>query len=444
MRRTRGLVGLATLTLVGAGLTVSGEVAAAGVESCHGQPATIAGTPGSDLRGTDGPDVIVTNGAADTYAGDGDDLVCVTGGDGMDRASVLVDEGDDVVDASASEADRVDARLGPGTDTFTGGPGGDQVDASDPWDSPRHQGADAVDTGSGDDWVTTGGAPGEPDHDAIDLGPGDDGVQLDGPVDPELPIRGGEGADEVTFDRSTMRRAWVIDNATGQATHAGEPVVRWDGMESFRLTPWGAWVAPSFIGGEGPEKVFTVVPLTSLDLGGGDDRVNLDLHTARLVDEASYTGGEGDDTFVLYAGAGDQARRVDLDLVDGRLLFRPAQEPVRAQIHEFERYRLSAWRLDVRGTAATDEVLWLGCRGVVAGGAGDDLLEAFSVPDAGCGYLGEDAEAVARGGPGDDILLGDYLPDILIGGPGVDVANGRRNDDRCVAETMIRCELTPP
>lgn len=77
---------------------------------------------------------------------------------------------------------------------------------------------------------------------------------------------------------------------------------------------------------------------------------------------------------------------------------------------------------------------------MVAGGPGDDLLEAISIPDAGCGYLGEDSELIARGGRGDDTLLGEYMPDILIGGPGNDVANGRRNTDRCVAETVLRCE----
>ena len=113
---------------------------------------------------------------------------------------------------------------------------------------------------------------------------------------------------------------------------------------------------------------------------------------------------------------------------------------VRARIHEFERYRLSAWRIDVEGTAASDHVMWIGCRGVVAGGPGDDVLESIAPADVGCGYAGKDAEAVARGGRGNDTLVGEYLPDILIGGPGNDFANGRRNVDRCVAETEIRCD----
>lgn len=358
MRRSHEFLGFAALTLAvtALGLAGSAEMAVAGGETCHGQPATIVGKPGSDIHATDGPDVIVTNGAPQTYAGDGNDLVCVTGGAGMRHTDVLADSGDDLVESSTSEADVVYASLGAGDDTFTGGPGPESVEASDPWGSPRSEGADTVTTGGGDDRVTTGGGPGDPDHDVIDLGPGNDEAQLDGPVDPALPIQGGSGSNELEFNRSTMRRAWVVDNAAGQATYAGEAVVTWSGMENFQLGPWGKWEAPSFIGGEGPEAVYSLVPLTSLDLGGGDDRVNIHVHTQRLVDHVSYVGGDGDDTFALNAGPGDQARRVDLDLVAGSLLFRPDEQPVRARIHGFERYRLSAWRLDVQGTAAAETV----------------------------------------------------------------------------------------
>lgn len=88
-----------------------------------------------------------------------------------------------------------------------------------------------------------------------------------------------------------------------------------------------------------------------------------------------------------------------------------------------------------------------GQEATIVGTAGTDI-RATNGPDVivtngarvGCGYLGEDAEAVARGGRGDDTLVGEYMPDTLIGGPGNDFANGRRNVDRCVAETEIRCD----
>lgn len=441
MPRSPSVLGLAALAcaLTAGGLLVGGGASAEGGATCLGQPATIVGTPGHEIHATDGPDVVVTNGASQTYAGDGADLVCVTGGAGLDGTDVLAGDGDDVIDASASAAPRVYAGLGAGDDTFTGGPGPDTVEASDPWATPRAEGADAVSTGGGDDRVVTGGAPSDPDHDVVDLGQGHDAVQLDGPVDPALPISAGSGSDTLELNRSTMRRAWVIDNAAGQATRAGAPVITWSGFESFSLTPWGAWDAPSFVGGSGPEKVFSVVPLTSVDLGGGDDRIALHLHTKRLVDHATYVGGAGADTFKLNSDDGDQPRRVDLDLVGGRLLFRPAEEPVHARIATFERYRLSARRLDVAGTPDPEHVQWIACRGVVAGGPGDDVLEAIAPADVGCGYLGENADAVARGGRGDDTLMGEYMPDVLIGGPGTDFADGRRADDRCVAETVVRC-----
>ncbi|MCW2766246.1 MAG: Hemolysin-type calcium-binding region [Nocardioides sp.] len=441
MRRSRELVGFIALTLAvtGVGLAGTVDVAAAGVESCRGQSATIVGTPGSDIGGTDGPDVVVTNGAATTYTGAGDDLVCVTGGSSRADTDVVAGEGDDVVDTLASEARIARVILGGGDDTFTGGPRPDSVWASDAWDSPPGQGADTVSTGGGDDVVLTGGSLGRPDHDTVDLGPGRDDAWLQGAVDPELPIRGGAGSDQLELDRSTLRHALVIDNAAGRATDAGVPVMAWSGMERFRLSPIGSWAAPSFIGGAGSERIWTAIPFTSMDLGGGDDLVNLELQR-RLVDHASYIGGAGDDNFILYAGAGDQARRAELDLPNGRLLFRRDQQAVHARIHGFELHRLSARRLDVHGTAATDHVQWSGCRGVIGAGAGDDLIEAISVDDAGCGYLGEDAELVVRGGRGDDRLVGNYMPDVLIGGPGEDQADGRSNRDRCVAETTIRCE----
>lgn len=442
MRPPRTALGLAALTLAAVAGTVAADtgVAATGGETCHGQPATRVGAPGADLRGTDGPDVIVTNGAARVYAGGGDDLVCVTGGAGLDQVSVDADDGHDIVDASASGARATFAHLGGGDDVHTGGPRGDFVEASDPWQSPPGQGADTVATGGGDDHVVTGGAPRQPDHDDIDLGPGSDTAELEGPVGPALPIQGGTGTDELEFGRSTMRRAWTVDNATGRATYDGAPVATWSAFEAFLLAPWGRWAAPSFVGGDGAEAVYSTVPLTSVELAGGDDRLRLHLHTRRLVDDASYAGGDGVDTFVLNAEAGDRTRRVDLDLVAGQLLFRPEEQPVRATIDAFERHRLSARRLHVLGTAETDQLLFHGCHGAVAAGPGDDLLKAIFVPDAECGDLDDEVDLVARGGSGDDTLLGGLLPDILVGGPGNDVADGGRDADRCVAETERRCE----
>jgi len=427
-------------------LVGSFEVAQAEGETCHGQPATIVGKPGADVEGTEGPDVVVTNGALRTSTLGGDDLVCVTGGadlEDWDTPHVQVEEGNDEVDGTATQTEHLFVDLGPGDDRFTGGPAGDGVGAADHWDvsgSPD-AGTDTVMTGAGNDNVTTGGRWSAPDRDDIDLGPGADYVTLQGAIDPAHPVFGGDGSDQIELTRGALRHALVLDNAVGQARRAGVVVMAWSGFERFRITSIGPWEPPSFIGGSGGESVKTYVPLTSADMGGGDDRLNLELQDA-LVDRASYVGGAGADYVILYAGAGSQAWRVDLDLPRGRLMFQREREGqrVRARVREFERYRLSSVRLDVRGSAGSDHVQWLGCRGVVDGGPGKDLIEEFSMADAGCGYGGVEATEVVRGGRGDDTLRGSRYPNVLLGGPGDDVAEGRGNTDRCVAETERSCE----
>lgn len=69
---------LATGLLAAALLPATAPAYAAG-ETCLGEPATIVGTPGQvDLTGTEGDDVVVTNGAVGVSALGGEDLVCVT------------------------------------------------------------------------------------------------------------------------------------------------------------------------------------------------------------------------------------------------------------------------------------------------------------------------------------------------------------------------------
>lgn len=410
-------------------------------ETCHGQPATVVGQPGMDLAGTAGPDVVVTNGATNVNLDAGDDLVCVTGRNDEDVVSLVAGEGADVVDASANEVASTHVYLGPGDDTYTGGPRDDFVSASDPWSAPPGDGADSVSTGEGDDWVSTGGSRADPDHDSIDLGPGRDELWMEGFVDPALPLLGGPGSNLLEFSRRTLRDALVIDNATGQATAAGTPTATWAGMERFDVSPIGAWEAPAFIGGPQPERVWTAIPFTSVDLGGGDDHLNLELQ-GRLLDHATYAGGAGSDSFILYADHGDQALRARLDIPAGRLLFlRDTTQPaVHARIDGFEAHRLSAIRLVMIGSPGKDHLMWAGCRGEVDGGRGADLIQARLMDDVGCGYLGEHAELVVRGGGGDDVMTGSYMPDTLLGGPGTDRADGRENKDRCNAETETRCE----
>ena len=120
---------LAVTTLVtGVLLSAPSSAAPAAGETCQGRPATIVGT-GPDVRGTEGDDVIVTGGSRTTYAGAGDDLICVSA-DVLTAVYVLAGDGDDVVDASRpapSSTSWTKANLGIGLDHFVGNSAYDEV-----------------------------------------------------------------------------------------------------------------------------------------------------------------------------------------------------------------------------------------------------------------------------------------------------------------------------
>jgi Ca2+-binding RTX toxin-like protein len=446
----RGLVGGIGLALAGAGaglaLPAGGQTLQG--ETCEGRPATIVG-PGvaGELFGTDGPDVMVSNGAVAVSGEAGDDFICVTGGSHLSHVSVFAGDGADVVTMTASDAATAEVNLGFGDDSFVGGDAPEYVTAGSPGTIPvsqAGQGADTVTTGGGQDTVLTGGTLANPDHDDIDLGSGNDRAWMRGPADPALPVQAGPGWDQLRFD-GTVLPDLVIDNAAGRATDDGAPVMTWSGMERFAL--YGSFSGsdaepPSFIGGAGSERVWTQVPFAAADLGDGDDRLELRLR-GQLPDHASYVGGLGDDYLFLTGSLYDEsARRIEADLPGGRLLFSKDQQVVHARVASFEQYRFTALRVDVLGTPISDHVEWWGCHGLVAGGAGDDYLDtAVSIGDAhDCGRKGKDVDLVVRGGAGDDTLLGAFSPDTLLGGPGTDYAHGFRNRDRCRAETMVSCE----
>ena len=422
---------------VACGLASTGSVSgwAAQDPTCHGQAATIVGEPGSDVEGTDGPDVIVSNGARTIDTGLGDDLVCLTAGSPRGEARLETGEGDDVVDATQSATEIVITNLGLGDDTFTGGPSRDSVRTSDLVEGPSGEGFDSVSTGLGKDHVVTGGPRGSPDHDIVRLGPGRDHAWVQGLVDPAFPVVGGPGRDRLELSRAALHQSLVLDNAAGQATHAGVPVMSWAGMERFRIDPWGDWEAPAFVGGAGSEHVWSSVPLTAVDLGAGDDLVDIDAK-ANLVDGATYDGGNGEDAFIVSK----RARRLHLDLPGHSLVVGRHHETVEARIEGFERHQFTAHRIAVRGSAGSDHVQAGGCRGFVAGRGGDDVVQMVPQYDPTCGFRGVDATLVVRGGKGEDRLIGWDFPDILLGGRGHDRADGGTNNDVCRAERTIRCE----
>ena len=131
MRRTTPLSAAAMLGLALLAPTTSASAAG---ETCEGRAATIVGIPETDLMGTPGDDVILSNGADGVRAGDGDDVICVSPAPDGETYNVSVDagEGDDTVVVVGSETTDVsaEANLGPGRDTFRGGDNEDYVTAS--------------------------------------------------------------------------------------------------------------------------------------------------------------------------------------------------------------------------------------------------------------------------------------------------------------------------
>jgi RTX calcium-binding nonapeptide repeat (4 copies) len=99
--------------------------------TCEGQPASIQGTPGNDdIKGTDGPDVIVALDGKDEIRGrGGDDRICagpgrdeVSGDNGNDR--IFGEQGKDELDGNRGN-DYLDG--GPDKDECSGGPGSNTI-----------------------------------------------------------------------------------------------------------------------------------------------------------------------------------------------------------------------------------------------------------------------------------------------------------------------------
>ena len=151
------------------------NVPAAVTPTCNGKAATIVGTAGATVRGSQGPDVIVAlSGDVRIDGRGGNDTICtgsgtdiVNGGAGDD----WIDAGDgtNTVDGGAG-SDVI--RAGSGNDTLLGDGGNDRVDGGD--------GNNLVSTGSGNDQIVTGSGDdridGGKDYDTCQPGGGQNSV----------------------------------------------------------------------------------------------------------------------------------------------------------------------------------------------------------------------------------------------------------------------------
>jgi Ca2+-binding RTX toxin-like protein len=386
MRRTTSLTAAAVISLTAPALALLGPSASGAAETCQGRTPTVIGS-GHAVNGTEGDDVILTNGARSVYAKGGDDLVCVTGPytGKYYPVNVRAGDGNDVVDGTGSPKQEVHASLGSGVDTFLGGGAGDAVELDYP---DAAGGTDAVDGGGGSDVIS------------IATGPGD----------------------------------VVVDNAVGRFTSAGEVRTTWAKVEGFGIDQSAGSQRMTFVGTSADESVSwssrgdATVDVT---LGRGDDRWS---SPTPPTPSSRLLGGPGRDSIYL---ASEEAG-IDLDLLaDTMGVAAPVPYVVKAA--DFEDADLFAPSVTVRGTNGRNDIGLTACTGVVRLGGGNDSVrrqyDSIFETDIRC------AETLtANGGSGDDEMSGTRGDDVLLGGTGRDRADGGTGRDRCAAERERRCE----
>ena len=421
------------VTVVVTALTA--PAAHAAPETCHGQPATVVGTPSGSATGTDGDDVIVSNGADDVAGGAGDDTICVTAVADGQAVDVDAGPGDDVVDTTGVDSggrylEFMRVVLGSGADQLVGGAAVDTVYTGSAYGVDTD--TDRVDTGGGSDDVYTG-QEGKPDDDDVDLGEGAGGIWV-ASERPTGVLRSAAPSSMATIDVPPFGPGdWVVDDATGSATLDGVTVISWENlaMRNVKGLPGSRL---SYVGTAGAD--ITNIgggDVTGVDLGAGDDQVVI-----RPVGRLSgvVTGGTGTDQVTVTAS------HVRADLRDGVLSTRAGHDD--ATITEVEDFSAEAAQLaTVHGTPGPNHLAVNACRSLVRGGGGADRIasstsrsrysQCHDVPR-------RRIDVRLYGGPGDDVLRGSSVPDHLYGGPGYDTADGGRSHDVCRAEHRISCE----
>lgn len=294
-----------TLALLAAGLAPLSPASAADVPTCEGRTATIVGNGHDPVEGTDGPDVIVSNGSS-VYAGDGSDLVCMTHVRGPDTAvsdddasaGFPINPGDDtIVVVSASPAAHLMVFLQGGDDTFLGGPEADFLPRGYAGEPVAHGGDDVVRTGAGDDVVEVGDAPDTPPSvgsDDVDLGAGDDVLRpREGAQAQARSWVGGPGDDTVSFRGRFVR----VDVPHHRVTTEAWTFTSWRGFDTYGV----GGDSVTFRGSDRGETVFLGSDQRSrVALRGGDDVL---LTGSRSRGPVLARGGRGDD--LLKGGRGD-------------------------------------------------------------------------------------------------------------------------------------------
>lgn len=417
-------VSLTAVALLGAALLAPVGTAAAAGETCQGQAATIVGTPGGQITGTEGADVIVTNDATRVDALGGDDLVCATG----ERSSY---------DSATSIHTSVVVILGAGADTFI---------PSDRARSTIHAGTvDGTDTEadvirlSWTGGLVISGMPGQPNADIIDLGDFGDvrwsGVQT---------APGTVSADTGGIGSLSVRSAHgdVTMDASGTVTGV-DTKLSWAGrFARLGFTTSAKHGRFTFRGTDRIEHIKVDAPTTydrDIALGSGNDL----YESSSLGGRATRIKGDiGRDTLLLDLTSHD---RVRADLSRSGVTATKAGVTDSIRVSDFNGLTVAAKRAVVIGTGRTDFIRVAACRTTIRGEkGGDDLyvdhkLKSYpsdSLTPPRCSAR----EATIDGGPGNDYIAGNYGDDRLIGGLGNDSVRGHKGRDVCQGETIRGCE----
>jgi Ca2+-binding RTX toxin-like protein len=425
--------------LLAAALLTSPTAYAAG-ETCQGSPATVVGTPNqAGLTGTEGPDVVVTNGSSTVDTLGGNDLVCVTGRNASTQMSLDTGVGDDVVDGTAS-TNGIDVELGAGRDSFTGSAFFDSVSTGPLGETDQ----DTVQLGSSADSTVSSGGYGNtaPNPDVVLLGPHGGFVAWYGPMAPGARLDGGGAPSTLVF--AVGSEAVLLDAAAGTLAEGGRTVLTWRGFDRFytarRVTP-----PPSsftFRGTDRAEELGLALEDAhrgdqDIDMGGGADTLLLGDRSNIGAAGSSYVGGPGKDNVSLWAG-----NRLDLDLASGRMRTGHDGRTIRTRLTGFESHLLGARNLVLKGTKKADVLGFFACRATVHGRAGKDEIAQNRGDDFFEGRLRCNPRRYkVYGDGGDDTLRGSHSNDLLIGGPGRDTIIGNGGRDTCSGEKLTSCEI---
>lgn len=433
--RSLRTISLTAVVLLGAALLAPVGTAAAAGETCQGQAATIVGTPGGQITGTEGADVIVTNAAVRVDALGGDDMVCSTGENG-----------------GATYATGVIVVLGAGADTFIPSERDGSTIYAGTVDGTDTE-ADVIRV-SGEGLVISGMA-GQPNADIIDLVVAAGEVSWSG-------IQTAPGA--VSLGRNGIlgvrsANGDVTVDASGTVTGA-DTALTWTGrLLRLVLTTSAKYGRFTFRGTDGTERVKVNAPMTydrDIALGGGHDSYESNSLGGKAT---RIKGGDGRNRLLLDLHSHD---RVRADLSGSRVTATKAGAEESIRVRGFPDLTVAAKRADVIGTDRANHITVAACRATITGMKGRDILSAEAryrdLADPWVRPRCSNYEATIDGGPsidfiegssGDDLLVGgrgrDTIEggpgkDRLMGGPGKDRVSGGLQRDVCQGEKFQNCE----